>query len=357
MGPLLLSRLSKLCLRKPPALVVRHLSGVRFLSETPLCQIVVAIPTSRDEDIGNLVICDYASSPCDIKVLEKTVPMYLMKETRTIGASHGWVATLKDGIVCLQDDLNPSASHSDPKRISLPPLVTLPHCQTQLVTNVAMSSSSPEDDDCIVAVKFEGPQLSLCRSPQKNPEWVNIRITDRGFFSSRVMYSKRDEMFSMPSAGGTRMGSWDLEKHRNKPKMQTWSLRNLPEFVQSDWERLDKCCTSEHLVESLPTGEMFMVKWFRQRNNDEGGRMEGRHMMVFKLDGNGNAFHTDDIGDLCIFLSKSEPFCLKASLYDLFKNCVYFVDNNERGIVDLVMNDEARSFSTYPAPYYIHPRS
>ena len=40
------------------------------------------------------------------------------------------------------------------KRISLPPLVALPHCQTQMVTKVAVSSSSPEEENCVVAVKF-----------------------------------------------------------------------------------------------------------------------------------------------------------------------------------------------------------
>ncbi|CAL9243131.1 unnamed protein product [Arabidopsis halleri] len=252
MRSLFLSRLSRHCLRKPSALVVRHLGGARFLSETPLCHIVGAErcgSTSRDGDVGKLVISNFSASPCGTKVfekrpppmeffapgcgeevLEKTVPMDLMTETGTIGASHGWVATLKDGVVRLQDDLNPSASYLDPKRISLPPLVTLPHCQTQLVTNVAMSSSSPEDADCIVAIKFTGPQLSLCRPAQKNPEWVNIRITDPGFFSSRVMYSKKDTMFSMPASGGLHLGSWDLEKHIS----QNLQFSSYSEFDEGD---------------------------------------------------------------------------------------------------------------------------
>ncbi|CAN7033681.1 unnamed protein product [Brassica rapa subsp. trilocularis] len=105
------------------------------------------------------------------------VPMELQKEIGIIRASHGWVATLKNGVVCLQDDLH--LPDTDPKRIPLPPFVTLPHCQTQIVTNVSMSSSSPDDDeDCIVAVKFLGPQLSLCRPAQRDCKWSNIRITD-----------------------------------------------------------------------------------------------------------------------------------------------------------------------------------
>ncbi|CAL9243257.1 unnamed protein product [Arabidopsis halleri] len=354
MRSLLLSRLSRLCLKKPPAL--RHLGGARFLSETPLCHIIGAEPcgsTSRDGDIGKLVIYDYNAEFWDETkvILEKKVPMELMTETGTIGASHGWVATLKDGVVRLQDDLNPSASESDPKRISLPPLVTLPHCQTQLVTNVAMSSSSPEDDDCIVAVKFLGPQLSLCRPAQKNPEWVNIRITDPGFFSSRVMYSKRDEMFSMPASGGNYIGSWDLEKH----KLQTLHYPNHPEFVQSEWEKLDTCFRSEELVESRPTGEVFMVKRFKERNNDEGMRMEVRQIVVFKLTDYGYAFYTEDIRDLCIFLSKSEPFCLQASLYHKLPNSVYFVDKSESGFFEIEQKNKDGIFSSNPVPYFIPP--
>ncbi|KAG7554547.1 hypothetical protein ISN44_As11g007740 [Arabidopsis suecica] len=312
----------------------QHLGGVRFLSETPLCHIVGAErcgSTPRDGDIGKLVINDYTeSSSGTIKVLEKTVPMDLMKETGTIGASHGWVVTLKDGVVRLQDDLNPSASDSFPKRISLPPLVTLPHCQTQFVTNVAMSSSSPEDDDCIVAVKFAGPQLSLCRPARS--EWVNIRVEDPHFFFSRVMYSRRDKMFSMLSSSGSHTGSWDLGEHMHKPKIQLLQyFTTLPEFVQSELQILDSCCTAEHLVESRPTGEFFLVKSFRERNYTT-GRMESRHTMVFKLDEEGFPSYTNNIGDLCIFLSESEPFCLKASLSGQCSNMVYYIENNGRGI-------------------------
>uniref|UniRef100_A0A1J3GFK7 KIB1-4 beta-propeller domain-containing protein n=3 Tax=Noccaea caerulescens TaxID=107243 RepID=A0A1J3GFK7_NOCCA len=362
---LLSRRLSKLSSPRNPHFV---LSGVRFLSETPLCHIVGAEPcgsTSRDGEIGRLVITACRESFWQTRTVNKKVPMSLMAETATIGASHGWVATLKDGVVCLQDDLIPSASDSDPKRISLPPLQTLPHCQTQLVTNVAMSSASPDkDEDCILAVKFLGPQLSLCRPALGDKaEWVNIRVEDPGFFSSRVMYSKRDRMFSMPGSGGKITGSWDLEKHRDKPKLVTWQVPILHEYVQSEWEVLDTCSTTEQLVESRPTGEMFMVKRFRERNNFEGGRMEDRQMMVFKLveyECLGKAFPspTTDIGDLCIFLSKSEPFCLKASSYGhLRPNSVYYIDDNEMGIFDIERKLNPSGISPYPAPYYIPPQS
>jgi len=114
--------------------------------------------------MGKLMIA--ISSDNSMWVLEKKAPVELVEGGKGIvGASHGWVATLKDGVVCLQDDLNPSTSNSDPKRISLPSLVTLPHCQTQVVTNMAMSCSSPEENDCVVAISLRTTtQLMLTRS-------------------------------------------------------------------------------------------------------------------------------------------------------------------------------------------------
>ncbi|KAJ0259018.1 hypothetical protein HA466_0077130 [Hirschfeldia incana] len=365
MSSLLLSRLSRLCLRKPHALgVKKYLCGARFLSETSICRIIRADHcqySSRDESVGKLVIRNVnASEEEDDEVLEKMVPMELMTGAGTIGASHGWVATLKESVVCLQDDLNPRASDADPKRISLPRLETLPHCQTQLVTNVAMSSSSPEDDDCIVAVKFVGPQLSLCRPAEKNKKWVNIRIEDPGFFNSRVMYSKRDGMFSMLDCVGTHIGYWDLEKHRSR------NLGSLSyyyeEFVQSKLQKLSNCYRSEHLVEA-PTGETFIVKWYsdvRWGSECNFGIPCWQRFMVFKIqyDVICTAISTNDIGDLCIFLStKGEPFSVKASSYGLNPNCVYYVGDFDFGKVNIRDNVWVGGRGFSPVPYFIPPQS
>ncbi|KAF8062148.1 hypothetical protein N665_1201s0001, partial [Sinapis alba] len=310
MSSLLLNRLSRLCLTKQPALgVKKYLCGARFLSETSICRIVRADHchySPRDESVSKLVIRNVKHGS-DEEVLEKMVPTELMTGAGTIGASHGWVATLKERVVCLQDDLNPRASDSDPKRISLPRLETLPHCQTQLVTNVAMSSSSPEDEDCILAVKFVGPQLSLCRPAEKDKKWVNIRIEDPGFFNSRVMYSKRDKMFSMLDCGGTHIGYWDLEKHRSCNL--AFCSYYYTEFLQSELQQLSKCYRSQHLVEA-PTGETFIVKWYSDVRC-------WKRFIVFKIqeDEICSAISITNIGDLCIFLSsKGEPFSVKASL-------------------------------------------
>ncbi|KAJ4906349.1 hypothetical protein Rs2_10007 [Raphanus sativus] len=286
--------------------------------------------------------------------------MDMMAERGTMGASHGWVLSSKYGPY-LSDDLNPGVSESDSSGIVLPDFETLPHCQTELVTNVAMSSSSPDDEDCILAVKFVGPQLSLCRPAEKNIKWVNIRIEDPSFFNSRVMYSKRDKKFAMPAFGGTHIGYWDLEENVEKPKLCRNGF-NTPQLLQSEWEELDLCSTVEELVESRgSTQEMFMIKRFRKRNNDKGGRMEEYQMWVFKQ--GLNRFnprqwcYTNDIGDLCIFLSKSEPFCLKASSHQKCQNSIYFIDKSERGIFTLGDKCKTSNFSNFTAPYFIPPQS
>ncbi|KAF2582727.1 hypothetical protein F2Q68_00001998 [Brassica cretica] len=362
MSSLLLSRLSRLCLRKPPALGVRHLVGARFLSETPLCHIYGAEHCGEnwiEGEIGRLMITDFSGPSCWTRVLEKTVPMDMMAETGTMGASHGWVLTSKYGPY-LSDDLNPGVSESDFSGIVLPDFETLPHCQTELVTNVAMSSSSPDDEDCILAVKFVGPQLSLCRPAEKNKKWVNIRIEDPAFFNSRVMYTKRDKKFAMPAYGGTHIGYWDLGENLEKPKLCRNGLYT-PQLLQSEWEELDLCCTVEELVESRSTQEMFMIKRFRKRNNNKGGRMEEHQIWVFKQGLNRcnplQWCYTNDIGDLCIFLSKSEPFCLKASSHQKCQNSIYFIDKSERGIFTLGGKCKTSNFSNFTAPYFIPPQS
>lgn len=56
--------------------------------------------------------------------------------------------------------------------------------------------------------------------------------------------------------------------------------------------------------------------------------------------------YTDDIGDLCIFVSKSEAFCVPASSYPGLKpNSIYFVGFG-LGIYDLTTRD----VSTFRAP-------
>ncbi|KAL9283443.1 hypothetical protein AtEden1_Chr5g0141091 [Arabidopsis thaliana] len=355
---LLLSRLSRIGLGKPASvrssLVLILSNGFSSSAlQTHPCRIMTARPCG--EDLGKLMIMENATD-CKVTLLEKKVPMELVyvDEIITVGSSHGWVASLKDdGILRLQDDLNPYASYTDPKRISLPPFVNLPRCQTQIVTNVAMSSSCPEDEDCVVAVKFLGPQLSFCRPAQSNSEWTNIKIASPSFFSSDVMYSKKDDMFRIPGSGGHLIGSWDPRTEDHNPKIQRLGFRNLPELPRAKRELLDSCYRSEHLVESRNTGETFLVKRYKKATTRDTVKMKTKGVMVFKLDEKGNAVYTEDIGDLCIFLSKSEPFCASSSR---FPNCVDICDVDELAIASLTFDSINGVTRTNGAPYHIPPQ-
>ncbi|XP_010478410.1 PREDICTED: uncharacterized protein LOC104757371 [Camelina sativa] len=360
---LLLGQAPKLCLRKP--VFVRASPPLRSngLLQTPPCSIIGADPCGAN--LGKLVIIN--ANECGRIHLDKKVPMELVynditEAMVTIGSSHGWVATLKNGTVRLQDDLNPSASDSDPKRISLPPLVTLPHCQTQIVTNVAMSSTSPEDEDCVVAVKFLGPQLSFCRPGQSNSEWTNVRIENPCFFSSQVMFSKKHGMFRIPGSGGHLIGSWDLHKqYKNIPKIQKLRYQYHPGQMKTTPELLNLYSTSEHLVESRSTGETFLVRWYRDiiDSIDGAAIMETSVLRVFKLDEEGNAVYTEDIGDLCIFISRSEPFCVPASSFPgMLPNKVHIFDFAEVGLVDLAdcSYEGGSTRFGFNAPYHIPPQ-
>ncbi|XP_010446183.1 PREDICTED: uncharacterized protein LOC104728976 [Camelina sativa] len=231
----------------------------------------------------------------------------LFRELGAIGSSNGWLPTLKDGVLGLRDmNMN---TEVDPKRILLPPLVTLPHCQTQYVTNVAMSSS-PEEEDCVVAVKYLGPQLSFCRPAQSKSEWINVRIESPCFFSSPVMFSKKEGMFRIAGSGGHLIGSLDRHKHSKKPKFQRLWFQN-PKMTETQRDLLDSCYTSEHLVESEITGETFMVKLYKKTANIIEGipRMHTEAVMVFKIDEEGNAVYTEDIGNQSIYVTSSEALC------------------------------------------------
>ncbi|CAA7051643.1 unnamed protein product [Microthlaspi erraticum] len=62
--------------------------------------------------------------------------------------------------------------------------------------------------------------------------------------------------------------------------------------------------------------------------------------MVFKLDGKGNAVYTQDIGDLVIFLTKSEPLCVPASSFpDMRPNRVKILDVDETTVPCVLILD------------------
>ncbi|XP_022569752.1 uncharacterized protein LOC106420907 [Brassica napus] len=291
-----------------------------------------------------------------------------MIKRKTIGASHGWIATLKDdGILRLQDDLNPYASDTNPKRIPLPPLVTLPHCQTKITTNVSMSSSSPEDDeDCVVAVKFLGPQLSFCRPAESKPEWTSVKLENPCFHSSRVMFSKKDKQ------EGALCGQMVQEDNRDDQKWRSHNEKESSKVVQvrrgggrkryaseraAERDFLDSFCKSEHLVES-PTGETFLVEQYKKKRIVKEGvaRMRREFLIVYKLDNEGTPVYTQDMGDVTMFLSKSEPFCVPSTSFPgLRRNYIHILDVDEIVGYDVGDISIAAASGTFYSPYYFPP--
>ncbi|KAJ0258506.1 hypothetical protein HA466_0072820 [Hirschfeldia incana] len=349
-------------------LLVSKAFSTNSLRQTPPCFIAGAT-RSEQYGIGRLAVA-YVNQD-SMTQLDKMIPLGLVyngcgaEKTLTIGASHGWIATLKgDGILRLQDDFNPVASDANPKRIPLPPLVSLPHCQTKIITNVSMSSSRPEDDeDCVVAVKFLGPQLSFCKpaAGQSKPEWTNIKIENPCFFSSRVMYSKKDNMFRIPGAGGHLIGSWDPCNPSDDPKLHKVEFQNLPKLPLAMHELMDSCFKSEHLVESRPTGETFLVKQYKKiaKNDDGVSILKTEILMVFKLDDEGNAVYIQDMGDLVMFLSMSEPFCVTASSFPgLYSHYVFIYDYGDMGFVSVAdfPFDVVSISGPHRVPYHIPPQ-
>ncbi|CAH8388588.1 unnamed protein product [Eruca vesicaria subsp. sativa] len=328
---LILNLPSKLCLRKP--VLVRcsplHSNGSSSASlpqsQTLPSTICCADPCRPHRE--RFIVRRYDG---DMNPLDYEMPGDFMEVTELKGSTNGWITSLVDGRVGLY-------THRK-SRVWLPPLETLPLCQTQMATNVVMSLSDPEEEDCVVAVKFLGPQLSICRPAQSNTEWINIRISNPCFFYSPVMYSEKDDMFRIVGSGGHLVGSWDLHKHKHTPKIQRLQFQNLPELSKAKRELLISSTTSEHLVESRTTGETFMVKWYKRtaKTMYRIERMETKALMVFKIDEEGNAVYTQDIGDLCIFLTRSESFCVPAcSVRHMRPNRVKILDVDEITIFDL----------------------
>ncbi|KAG5378776.1 hypothetical protein IGI04_026618 [Brassica rapa subsp. trilocularis] len=217
--------------------------------------------------------------------------------------------------VCMSNVYHPSSPKSNPEIIPLPSLTALPDNQTGVVWNVAMSSSSPSDDDdedCVVAIKFLGNQLSLCR-PNRDLRWTNV------------------ETLGM------------LETSNLIPELHQVVFRDLPELAESEWGLLDMvCCRTEHCylnkrernyAQGYPWSEKFkyMIRRFMVFREEE--TPQGRYMC-----------YTEDIGDVCIFLSMSEAFCVQAtSCPGLRPNSIYFIGKGF-GIYSLADNKTISSF-------------
>lgn len=239
--------------------------GVRLFSSCPY----LTLGGRVKEDLGkgcsiaaDVLLFDPAKEEL-VTVPDKTIPEELVS-TRLIGSSLGWGLFRGEpdsSFLCLSDIYNSVASYSNPNMIPLPPLATLPGNQSQVVRNVAMSSVSPSsEEDCVVAIKFLGSQLSLYRHG-RDLRWTNLELPFSCLDNSNLIYSKKDECFYLPTPGGTYLFRWDLHfKEEDNPKFRELLFRDLPKLPQSEWELMNSCSRAEHWVESS-AGESFLVQW------------------------------------------------------------------------------------------------
>ncbi|KAL9302939.1 hypothetical protein AtEden1_Chr2g0268871 [Arabidopsis thaliana] len=268
-------------------------------------------------------------------VHDKPLPKELVK-SRLVGSSHGWGVFLgSPNSILISDYCNPSSSKSNPKMIPLPPRSYEHSCQNELVSGVAMSSS-PEEEDFVMAVKFTGRRVSIYRPGQHrkgNHRFSSTELFDY-FEQANLMYSKRDQRFYMPSSGGHHLWSWDGIISTDS-QYHDLRFHNLPQFSLSELQLLRSCYRTQHLVES-PSGQRFLVKWYVQTLGRSVQSLAHRSVefsfggtklfMVFREEEDMNMCYTQDIGDLCIFLGNNEPFCVKASSFPgLNPNSIYFI--------------------------------
>ncbi|CAH2034266.1 unnamed protein product [Thlaspi arvense] len=288
-------------------------------------------------EIRDILLFDPAKEEM-LTVSDKTFPQELV-ESRQIGSTRGWgiFSNDHDRSLCISDLYNPLASKSNPTMVPLPSLAAVHSNQANVVWNVAMSSS-PGDEDCVVAIKFLGRQLSLCR-PHSDIRWTNVGeiLVEKleNLENSNLTYSKRERRFYLPGPGGNSLYSWDLHLKKNKSlKLHELLFRDLPELDDSEWKLLGWCCRTEHLVESVSSGERFLVKWYMYAQrffspSHEGTNYTTRRFMVFRektMTEGRYMYYTEDIGDVCIFLSMSEAFCVQASSCPGLKpNSIYFI--------------------------------
>ncbi|KAL0844956.1 hypothetical protein Bca101_018202 [Brassica carinata] len=261
-----------------------------------------------------------------IIVGDKPFPKELVGSS-LVGSSNGWGVFLWGRrSILISDFCNPLSFKSKPKFIPLLPRPDIISCQADLVSGVAMSSSPQVEEDYLVAVKFTGRPVSIYKPSDTKAVHLTLphNVFDH-FEPSKLMYSKRDQRFYMPSSGGHHLWSWDgLES--TEPEFHELRFHNLPQFSHSELQLLDSCHRKQHFVES-PSGQRFLVKWYVQCIKALGFNCGGtKRFMVFREEEDMNMCYTEDIGDLCIFLGDNEPFCVKASLFPgLNPNSIYFV--------------------------------
>ncbi|CAH8259031.1 unnamed protein product, partial [Arabidopsis lyrata] len=260
--------------------------------------------------------------------------------------------------------LNPSVPKSARKVISLPPLVPLPYSLdpsestplTELVRNVSLSSS-PDQEDCIAAIKFWGSCISFCRrSPSDDDSswsWSHINSLPFAFKASSLIYSNTASIFYItPSTAVRSDHSRNFEQYEHKDKhgfplvayfMQLGPFEPPGKLSDSELKLLLGCSggDSRFLVET-PSGDIFTIM---------------RYMQTHDID-KGAESYVADIGDFCIFFGKNEPFCIPASVYPGLKpNSIYFTEKTHVSVYDIATHniDQLPNQEHLLTPFWLPP--
>lgn len=187
-----------------------------------------------------------------------------VREVMTLGFSHkhGWRVNLEKSEDNSTSLMLVSNTSSDLVKHHLPPL-----CSSSRIQNVAISNSPDiKKKDLVVAVKFLGSDVSLCKPfSDSDSGWININTSGSVHPFSSLMYSKKNKKFLTVSPSGEYL--WYVDLHFNKEKdVHTdfsylfFQEDPLQKLLKTDLEEYIWHSRTDHLVES-PSGEHFLVKW------------------------------------------------------------------------------------------------
>ncbi|CAH8276468.1 unnamed protein product [Arabidopsis lyrata] len=232
-----------------------------------------ATPCGEEAQMTEFLMFDPAKEEY-FTIVDKPLPKDLIK-SRLVGSSHGWGVYLSSPDYILISNY-PSCSKSNPKIIDLPPRPSLNGSQTEMVSGVAMSSS-PEEEDCIIADKYMG------RSYQR---------------------------FYMPSSGGHHLWSW-VGLPSTTPQYHELKFHNLPQFSHSELQLFDSCYRTHELVE-CPSGQRFLLKWYVESPANKSSFPGLKPNSIYFLgEGYGEGYGVYDIATKTprSFTPKSTPNC------------------------------------------------
>ncbi|CAA0396518.1 hypothetical protein AtNW77_Chr4g0303341 [Arabidopsis thaliana] len=274
-----------------------------------------------------------------------------VREVMTVGFSHkdDWRVHLEKSEDSSTSLMMVSNTSFVPVKHQLPPLSS--NCRIQ---NVAISNSVDiKKEDLVVAVKFFGSDVSLCKPfSDSSSEWININTSGSVHPFSSLTYSKKNKKFLSVSPSGTYL--WYLDLHFDEDDVEPYSsylyFREDPllRLYKMDLEDYIWRFRTDHLAE-LPSGEHFLVKWFFKDVMMNVGKITQKTdgFKVFRVDTIcGHLTNTQDIGDLCIFLGHGEAYCVPASSSPgLRPNSIYYVGCNF-GVHDIA-TDTTTNFYTH----------